>query len=267
VDIGNIIFSDLVSMLQDGKKGRDPNVCYTRFLSLMFEKLLGENYINDDLTLLKPYTILAASLKKPMASEVALTSHMLKVAKLLNELEKTLILSSVEVNVDDTADKSLSETNVVEIIMADSSRDVEVNEADSDLESMPDDEVSDEIAADNVLEELPDLANFKDAFADKPSLSDPLSHIHEEPNTLTNKVKVRKGMKEVRDKLKYCTRRIDQNSIHIKELVDLIYDMVHLLDSASVFCKANAVTNKTMARMDAMTMKIDARYKEMKSHT
>nr|GEX20318.1 hypothetical protein [Tanacetum cinerariifolium] len=69
-------------------------------------------------------------------------------------------------------------TNRVEIIMADSSRDVEHQENLSK---------SDEIAADNVLEELADLANFKDAFADKSSLYNPLSHIHEEPNTLTNK--------------------------------------------------------------------------------
>ncbi|GJS79118.1 hypothetical protein Tco_0728999 [Tanacetum coccineum] len=108
VDIGNIIFSDIVSKLQDGKKGRDHNVCYTRFLSLMFEKLLGENYTNDDLAHLKPYTISAASFKKPLASEVALTSHMLKVATVLNEPEKSLILPSEEVNADDTDDKEPS---------------------------------------------------------------------------------------------------------------------------------------------------------------
>ncbi|GKB95981.1 hypothetical protein Tco_0982118 [Tanacetum coccineum] len=65
VDIGNIIFSDLVTKLQDGKKGRQPNVCYTRFLSLMIEKLLGENYNEDDLTPVKPYTISATSLRNP----------------------------------------------------------------------------------------------------------------------------------------------------------------------------------------------------------
>ncbi|GJS77696.1 retrovirus-related pol polyprotein from transposon TNT 1-94 [Tanacetum coccineum] len=92
VDIGNIIFSDLVSKLQDGKKARDPNVCYTSFLSLMIEKLLGKNYTNDDLTLLKPYTIL--------------------VAKVLNKPKKSLILPSQEVNADDTVDKSLSVSNV-----------------------------------------------------------------------------------------------------------------------------------------------------------
>ncbi|GKA78044.1 hypothetical protein Tco_0784581 [Tanacetum coccineum] len=85
---------------------------FFRFLSLMIEKLIGENYNNNDLTLLKPYTISAASFKKPLAYEVVLTSYMLKVAKLLNEPEKSLILPYVEVNVDDVVDKSLSETNV-----------------------------------------------------------------------------------------------------------------------------------------------------------
>ncbi|GJR69565.1 hypothetical protein Tco_0015630 [Tanacetum coccineum] len=74
VDIGNIIFSDLIAKLQNGKKGSEPNVCYTRFLSLMIEHLL--------------------------------------VAKLLPEPEETLILPSGGVNADDTADKSLSETDV-----------------------------------------------------------------------------------------------------------------------------------------------------------
>nr|GEU37484.1 hypothetical protein [Tanacetum cinerariifolium] len=116
VVIGNIIFSDLNSKLQDGKKGKDPKFCYTKLLSLMIEKLLGENYTNDDLTLLKPYTTSTASFKKPLASKVALTSHMLKVAKVLNEPEKSLILLYEEVNADDTADKPLSGTNVQPVI-------------------------------------------------------------------------------------------------------------------------------------------------------
>ncbi|GKC31187.1 hypothetical protein Tco_1038481 [Tanacetum coccineum] len=98
VDIGNIIFSDLVAKLQDGKKGREPNVCYTMFLSLMIEHLL------------------AASFKKALAYEVALTSHMLKVAKLSTKLEETLIISSKKVNTDDIADKSLSEISVQSVI-------------------------------------------------------------------------------------------------------------------------------------------------------
>ncbi|GKE45353.1 hypothetical protein Tco_1472637 [Tanacetum coccineum] len=53
--------------------------------------------------LLKLHTIIVA-----LASEVALTSHMLKVAKLFQEPEQSLIPPSREVNTDDTADKSLS---------------------------------------------------------------------------------------------------------------------------------------------------------------
>ncbi|GJT80533.1 hypothetical protein Tco_1054875 [Tanacetum coccineum] len=66
------------------------------------------NYISNDLTLVKPHTITTASFQKPLASEVPLTSHMLKVAKLSEEPELSLIPPFGEVNVDDTADKSLS---------------------------------------------------------------------------------------------------------------------------------------------------------------
>nr|GEU38604.1 hypothetical protein [Tanacetum cinerariifolium] len=112
IDIVAIIFSDLVHKLQNRKKNEEANICYTRFLSLIFEKLLGENYINDALTFVKPHTISAASFQKPLASEVALTSHMLKVAKLFQDPEQSLILSSEKMNADDDADKSLSRTTV-----------------------------------------------------------------------------------------------------------------------------------------------------------
>ncbi|GKB21874.1 hypothetical protein Tco_0855797 [Tanacetum coccineum] len=90
----------------------ESNIYYTRFVSLIFEKLLEENYISNDLTPIKPHTITSASFQKPLASEVALTSHMLKVAKLFQEPEQSLITPSKEVNADDTADKSLSKTFV-----------------------------------------------------------------------------------------------------------------------------------------------------------
>ncbi|GJV01487.1 hypothetical protein Tco_1335056 [Tanacetum coccineum] len=58
------------------------------------------------------------------------------------------------------------------------------------------------------------------------------------------RMKVRKGMKEVRDKLKYRTMRINQNFSHVQEMTTLMRDMVHLLDSASIFAKANAEGEK-----------------------
>ncbi|GJX88537.1 hypothetical protein Tco_0340551 [Tanacetum coccineum] len=88
------------------------NICYTRFLSLMFEKLLGKDYVSNDLTLVKPHTITTASFQKLLASEVPLTSHMLKVAKLSKEPEQPLIPPSGEVDANDTADKSPSRTSV-----------------------------------------------------------------------------------------------------------------------------------------------------------
>nr|GEV55297.1 retrovirus-related Pol polyprotein from transposon TNT 1-94 [Tanacetum cinerariifolium] len=70
------------------------------------------NYVSNDLTLVKPHTITGASFQTPLASEVPLTSHMLKVAKIFEEPEQSLILPSREVNADDTSDKSLSRASV-----------------------------------------------------------------------------------------------------------------------------------------------------------
>ncbi|GJW58121.1 hypothetical protein Tco_0104852 [Tanacetum coccineum] len=50
----------------------------------------------NDLTLVKPHTITVASFQKPLASKVPLTSHMLKVAKLSEEPEQSLIPPSRE---------------------------------------------------------------------------------------------------------------------------------------------------------------------------
>ncbi|GKA98431.1 hypothetical protein Tco_0826368 [Tanacetum coccineum] len=70
------------------------------------------DYVSNDLTLVKPHTITAASFQKLLASEVTLTSHMLKVAKLSEEPEQSFLSPFGEVNDDDTADKSLSKAFV-----------------------------------------------------------------------------------------------------------------------------------------------------------
>ncbi|GJV32406.1 hypothetical protein Tco_1392806 [Tanacetum coccineum] len=112
INIGDIIFKDLINKLQNGKKNRKKNVCYMRYLSLVLAQLLGENYHDESLNVLKPHHISAASFQTPSASEVSLTSHMLKVAKLSNEPDESLILPSEEVNAEASADKSQSGTNV-----------------------------------------------------------------------------------------------------------------------------------------------------------
>ncbi|GJS40255.1 hypothetical protein Tco_0565298 [Tanacetum coccineum] len=111
IDIGNILFSNLVVKLTTGKKGREPNICYTRYLSFIIEHLMGNNFKNDKFKTFKPHQISATSFKKPFASEVPLTSHMLKVAKLSPVPGESLIPPSGGVNADDTADKSLSGTS------------------------------------------------------------------------------------------------------------------------------------------------------------
>ncbi|GJT32407.1 retrovirus-related pol polyprotein from transposon TNT 1-94 [Tanacetum coccineum] len=60
---------DLINKLQNGKKNRETNVCYTRYISLVLEQLLGENYNNESLTILKPHHISASSFQTPSASE------------------------------------------------------------------------------------------------------------------------------------------------------------------------------------------------------
>ncbi|GKC79089.1 hypothetical protein Tco_1129863, partial [Tanacetum coccineum] len=79
IDIGNLLFSDLIVKLTTGNKGRDPNVCYTRYLSLIIEHLLGDAN---------------------------------KMAKFSNQPEKSLILLSGEVNVEYIVDKSLFGTTM-----------------------------------------------------------------------------------------------------------------------------------------------------------
>ncbi|GKB69331.1 hypothetical protein Tco_0930743 [Tanacetum coccineum] len=108
INIGDIIFKDLINKLQNGKKNRETNVCYTRYISLILEQLLGENNHDESHTVLKPHHISAASFQTPSASEVSLTSHMLKVVKLLKEPDESLILPSEEVNAEATADKEMN---------------------------------------------------------------------------------------------------------------------------------------------------------------
>ncbi|GJU08721.1 uncharacterized mitochondrial protein-like protein [Tanacetum coccineum] len=89
-----------------GKKERKSNICYTRFMSLIMEHLLGEAYINENLKTLKPYHIITSSFKPTLENEVALIAHMCKVANLSPEPIKSLIPPSREVNANDSTDKS-----------------------------------------------------------------------------------------------------------------------------------------------------------------
>ncbi|GJS81595.1 retrovirus-related pol polyprotein from transposon TNT 1-94 [Tanacetum coccineum] len=205
-----------------------------------------------------------------------------------------------------------------------------MQEVDSDLESMHGDEIeslsefeadesndddrqsmhkkyltkTDEAAADNILDELADMANFKNenmsSFADKPSQSDPLGHLHKDLISLTSKLahlesslaqvkktlnaeipkllikllnnafnllnkkerirfvslqkllaktikikvgksvmrSVRKEVTVVRELLKYYVTQLDKNDVNLRELVDLIRDLVVLIDSTSASAKA-----------------------------
>nr|GEV63063.1 retrovirus-related Pol polyprotein from transposon TNT 1-94 [Tanacetum cinerariifolium] len=58
------------------------------------------------------------------------------------------------------------------------------------------------------------------------------------------KLKVRKGMKKVRDKLSFCTSTVASNSQNVQDLRVMFKDMVSLLEAAEFFKKANAERKK-----------------------
>ncbi|GKE56376.1 hypothetical protein Tco_1495561, partial [Tanacetum coccineum] len=124
---------------------------------------------------------------------------------------------------------------------------------------------SQEASADNIIDEHVDLK----ASANKSS--DPIGLIYQELSSLTTQIliesikqvvnpmnrqfnafnklestrmKVRKGMEEVPEKLSYFTMRVDQNSVHVQEMKTLMGDMVGLLEAASLFAKDNAKGEK-----------------------
>ncbi|GKA18670.1 retrovirus-related pol polyprotein from transposon TNT 1-94 [Tanacetum coccineum] len=99
-----------------GKKERKLNICYTRYLSLILEHLLGEAYTNKNLKTLKSHHITALSFKTTLENETALTAHMYKVAELSPDPIKSLLPPSGEVNADDSGDKSSSRTSVQSVI-------------------------------------------------------------------------------------------------------------------------------------------------------
>ncbi|GJR98982.1 hypothetical protein Tco_0271156 [Tanacetum coccineum] len=283
----------------------------------------------------------SASFRKPLASEVALTSHMLKVAKLLPGPEETLILPSGGVNADDTANKESSPLKQVAdtqhaeepIATADITKGVDASEsaevlgnrpkpadvekdfgikspgnvsfdelygnalnmgsnespfdteseikfvrkvdpklninaqgvgsliankdlteADSDLKSMPDDEIesvsgfeidddnkddhsehkfglskTDEVTTDDVLDELVDMANSQDAninaFSNKPAESDPLGHFQANFNLNSARVNTLESFisQKLDNKLDESVPRM-VTDVFEERIPDLLYD-------------------------------------------
>ncbi|GJX02546.1 hypothetical protein Tco_0186459 [Tanacetum coccineum] len=108
-DIVGVLYGDLISKLTvRGKKGREKNICYTRYLSLVMEHLMGKDYTNNNLTPTKSFQITSATFKKPTSSKVPLTSHTCKVAKLDDEPQVT---SSEGANIETSGAMSLSGTS------------------------------------------------------------------------------------------------------------------------------------------------------------
>nr|GEX38785.1 hypothetical protein [Tanacetum cinerariifolium] len=118
IDIAGILYDDLISkLIASGKKGIEKNICYTRYLSIVMEHLLGKDYVNKDLFATKSYQITSATFKQSLVYEVPLTSYMRKNAKLD---EEPLITPSEEANIafsamflSETSEHSLAE--VIEV--------------------------------------------------------------------------------------------------------------------------------------------------------
>ncbi|GJR16343.1 hypothetical protein Tco_0798995 [Tanacetum coccineum] len=214
-----------------------------------------ENYKNDKL--INPHHITTASFNKtPSASEVPLTSHMLKVAK-ISEPEKSLLLSSREVNSNSVADKSLSRTAVqsttkeavvetkhveesgatADIIESlDASKPAEVvrslpktaaieKDAESDLESGFDDEFmsisgdEDELAdSDKELSAADEIeaTNVFDEILTEINTKDTTTLVFIAPSTRFKKIKIFSALGS--DPLVHLPRRIDFLTTHVYNL-------------------------------------------------
>ncbi|GJX99853.1 retrovirus-related pol polyprotein from transposon TNT 1-94 [Tanacetum coccineum] len=91
IDIVGILFTDLLTKLTSrGKKGREKNICYVKYLSLVMKHLLGEAYVNENLQPMKPYQITNTTFKASSISKIPLTSYMRKVAKPKTKNDKKL---------------------------------------------------------------------------------------------------------------------------------------------------------------------------------
>ncbi|GJW79119.1 hypothetical protein Tco_0140801 [Tanacetum coccineum] len=137
----------------------------------------------------------------------------------------------------------------IKITLNDSSKDADFQKADSGLESMHGDEIesvsgfevakikdddtqsqhkeelskSDEMAVDDVLDELADMTNAQNAkinaFAKKPSLSDPLGHLQLSSAGVQC------------SKQRRVQQQLDKSDVNLCELVNLIRDLVLLIDT------------------------------------
>ena len=84
LNYGQIIFNDLASKLNVEVRFAKP--AYTRFVSLILEKLLGESYVNCDEKAIKLHVMGNAIFStKPESSEVPITSAMESVCQCLSE--------------------------------------------------------------------------------------------------------------------------------------------------------------------------------------
>ncbi|GJY78747.1 hypothetical protein Tco_0484548 [Tanacetum coccineum] len=88
---------------------------------------------------------------------------------------------------------------------------------------------ADEVATDNVLDELVEMANSQDknmnASAEKPSESDPLGHLHKKINSLTTKVQQLESSltQHVADKMEDSVSRMVADAFEDK-MLELLSD-------------------------------------------
>ncbi|GJX91906.1 hypothetical protein Tco_0345232 [Tanacetum coccineum] len=117
---------------------------------------------------------------------------------------------------------------------------------------------SNKVAADNILDEMTTLNAFADQPSDTLKVTDKLKEsiprmvadTFEEQmpelisDTLKNIIPQIKEMDIVKDRMSGYSLMLEKGDVNLRELIKLMKDMVHLLDSASVFHKANAEGEK-----------------------
>ncbi|GJT76553.1 retrovirus-related pol polyprotein from transposon TNT 1-94 [Tanacetum coccineum] len=190
VDIGNIIFSDLIAKLLNGKKGRDPNVCYTRESSPLKQvvdtQLAKEPVATDDTT----KSLDAFESAEELGNQPN-PANAKKVQKQTNKkiMKESEIKSLGNVSFDEIYGHDLDIGDG--FILADQ----DMKDVDSDLESMPEDAIlsisgfeadddaddrsetkvklskTDEAFVDNIIDELVDMANSQDVAQLESSLA------------------------------------------------------------------------------------------------
>ncbi|GJW06292.1 hypothetical protein Tco_1568715 [Tanacetum coccineum] len=160
---------------ETGKHERKPNIFYTRYLSLVMEHLIKENYKNDKLLSLKPYKITFVTLRTPLENETPLNAHMCNVAEISPHPLQSLIPPFGEVNVDDSTNKSLSGISMQPlteelVVSANETKSLDVSESTGAQENQNETAEAKKVLNTIVEENIEEKEKDKDHSSDIPTI-------------------------------------------------------------------------------------------------